>query len=147
MLTQKEIDRHQELEDADFLLRSPLARYDRCIPWARRLFRAKGLASLLSLAALFLSPPLAAAEAPAPRLKPVSTVTVKVVSAEHYAKDATKAQAKTLWRITTADSDSCVAWVSTKAPNVKVLELEAFMACQVAIDRAVDAEHAMAERK
>lgn len=66
----------------------------------------------------------------APRAKPISTISVKV-------QPAAKMDGK-LWRITTVDQDSCVAWVSTTAPNLEQAEMQAFRECRKAINAKVD---------
>jgi hypothetical protein len=71
----------------------------------------------------------------APRLKPLSSITVRLVTAEHYDRKAAGADRTVTaggepakWIITTADADSCVAWVKEEAA-----EVEAFRACRKAI--------------
>lgn len=113
-------------------------------------------AVVVLLASLLFSGVVQAAEpasTKAPRVKPVSTITVKVVSDADYQRKAKGADPTVMqngkpapWIITALDTDSCTAWVSTKAPDVTVAELLAFRACRTAINKAVDAAHAEAEK-
>lgn len=141
----EEARRHSTLEDADFVLASPIPYPGDCRAWACWRFKLAGLRHLINgfavaAALALLASPAVAAE----RAKPISSITVRVVSEEHFAKKAKKPGM--LFVITTADTDSCVAWVSTKAPGVVLAETEAFKACRTAIDKAVDSAHHEAEK-
>lgn len=103
--------------------------------------------ALLYLATLSMGDlyfPARAHAAPRHVTKPVSSITVKVVRHEDYARN--QKAPLTPWRIKSADLDSCSAWVDTTAPNVSMAEPAAFLACRHAIDVAVDAAHAASER-
>lgn len=91
------------------------------------------VAVLVLLSSLFYSGVVQAAEPAAqkaPRVKPVSAITIKVMPPEKLGKAE--------WKITTADADSCTAWVSSTAKDVTATELVAFKACRAAINKAVD---------
>lgn len=97
--------------------------------------RRTGLAAIVLVCGLFFSgvshaADPATAQPKAPRAKPISTISVKV-------QPAAKMDGK-LWRITTVDQDSCVAWVSTMAPNLEQAEMQAFRECRKAINVKVD---------
>jgi hypothetical protein len=110
----------------------------------RSLKHAALLLALEGLALAGMSAAHAADKAPRHVTKPVSTITVKVVGAEDYQRKAKGADPTRTadgrpaqWILTTLDADSCVAWVSKAAkPNVATVQLDAFVACQVAIGRA-----------
>lgn len=79
----------------------------------------------------------------APRVRPVSTINVRTYADAPSSKRFGGRE----WKVSTADIDSCSAWVSAKAKNVARAELAAFAACQTAIDKAVDGAAARSEGK
>jgi len=118
----------------------------------RKAERERAIARLrrlgLALGILLLGTSLYAAPVPhKPRhvTKPISTITVKVVSQVDFLRGA-PAGGRGSWRITTADIDGCTAWVDDSAPDVTAAEILALRACRMKIDLAVDAAHAAAEK-
>lgn len=108
---------------------------------SRTILRRLGLA----LAILLLASGLNAAPKPRHVTKPISAITVKVVAQADFLRGAPAGQ-RGPWRITTADADSCTAWVDDSAPDVTAAEVLALRACRMRIDLAVDTAHAAAEK-
>lgn len=101
--------------------------------------------------ALSLLLPLAAHAAPqkAPRhtVKPLSSITIKVVEDQAFQRKAGEMGlvAGQSYVITAHDLDGCTAWVTERASDTA--EYAAFKACRRAIDLAVDTAHAAAEKR
>jgi hypothetical protein len=118
---------------------------------ARTLLRRLGLTLAAGLLAsgLYAAPAQAGPQAPAraPRhvTHPISSISVKVMPHAAF-QGRFRAVSGLFWGITTADADSCVAWVDGGAPGIEAAELAAFKGCRAAVDRAVDAAHAAAEQ-
>lgn len=117
----------------------------RAIREGRRWIALPVLALVLPIAAH------AADKAPRHTVKPVSTITIKVMpDADYAAKEAKADHTITAdgkpahWIITAGDSDSCTAWVPMRYAGTA--EAQAFRACRNVIDNAVDTAHAAAER-
>lgn len=124
--------------------------FQRCAGDARALLRRLGLALAAGLLAsgLWAAPapagPQAPARAPRQVTRPVSSISVKVMP--HASFQGRFRAAGAAWAITTADADSCTAWVDGGAAGIEAAELAALKACRAAVDRAVDGAHAAAEK-
>lgn len=120
-------------------------------PWvyAKPPCRSYWRASFAALA-LSLLLPLAVQAAPqkVPRhtVKPLSSITVKVVPDQDFQRKAAQVGlvAGQSYVITAHDLDGCTAWVTERASDIA--QYAAFKACRKAIDNAVDAAHAAAEK-
>lgn len=106
--------------------------------------------SRIAAAGLFAAACVANAQAPsaapAPKrhaTRPISSITVKIVYAEDYARKAKTADPTVTpdgkpatWLISSYDADSCVAWVSDgeNAKGIAAAEVAAFKACRKVLD-------------
>lgn len=101
---------------------------------SRALLRRLGLALAAGLLAsgLYAAPapagPQAAAKAPRHVTRPISSISVKVMP--HAAFQGRFRASRAAWAITTADADSCTAWVDGAVPGREAAELAAFKGCQ-----------------
>lgn len=107
---------------------------------ARALLRRLGLALAAGLLAsgLWAAPAPAGPQAPARAsrhvTRPLSSVTVKIMP--HAAFQSRFRASRAAWAITTADADSCTAWVDAATPGLEAAGQAAYGGCRAAIGQA-----------
>lgn len=104
---------------------------------ARALLRRLGLALAAGLLAsgLWAAPASAGPQAPA---RPLSSVAVKIMP--HTAFQGRFRASRAAWAITTADADSCTAWVDAASPGLEAAGQAAYAGCRAAIGQAAQAK-------